>query len=435
MARHPHPALIFVAVAALIVAVTTSVSVGMNVPQDTSVLPGAGSLKQVRLECFELTSIINRAAETGRFYDKNGELLKTKGLRKDLSGVRDELSPLKEELSRARGDSAKNEVKKKMKKLLRSANCSSLMNEVGYKLFDLVNQQGITGETAANLLGREWLAPQGDPKDGKGHLRANGRISEIEGKTDDKGVGNPWKIVKEGEVQELCNKGAIVVGGWKNPNPVEDGHVVICAPEPERNEHYPRPLVRDGNEHVTAKGGFRPGSHGAIPSSAAFDYCSGRANCPTVPIWYLWKPSYDPYRAPCPESKTQQARKTKPSQKGKPTTQAKSGGSIPPYVWLGGAGGAVAAGAAALANQSGSGSGSSPGSGTPAERGTCISTRNCIVSVLGRPCSCKGTVNGPCNWTGPVAGQGDACSPGVPCRQGLSCNNGRCEGPQGRCPF
>ncbi len=68
--------------------------------------------------------------------------------------------------------------------------------------------------------------------------------------------------------------------------------------------------------------------------------------------------------------------------------------------------------------------------------GVCTSSRLCIVSIFaGNPCQCGGTVNGPCGFTGLVAGLGEACPNGVPCQRGLSCNNGRCEGPTGRCPF
>lgn len=87
------------------------------------------------------------------------------------------------------------------------------------------------------------------------------------------------------------------------------------------------------------------------------------------------------------------------------------------------AGGAAAAGAAvALKGKS--------------QSGACISTRNCIVSIFGGGCSCsQSTATGPCNWTGAVAQAGQSCGASVPCAQGLSCNNGVCEGPSGRCPF
>jgi hypothetical protein len=67
--------------------------------------------------------------------------------------------------------------------------------------------------------------------------------------------------------------------------------------------------------------------------------------------------------------------------------------------------------------------------------GTCASSRFCIVSVMGHGCDCAGSVNGGCDWTGPTAGSGEGCGSGTPCAAGLSCNNGRCEGPSGRCPF
>jgi hypothetical protein len=67
--------------------------------------------------------------------------------------------------------------------------------------------------------------------------------------------------------------------------------------------------------------------------------------------------------------------------------------------------------------------------------GSCASSRFCIVSVMSSGCECAGSVSGACDWTGAVAGSGESCGAGVPCAQDLSCNNGRCEGPKGRCPF
>jgi hypothetical protein len=67
--------------------------------------------------------------------------------------------------------------------------------------------------------------------------------------------------------------------------------------------------------------------------------------------------------------------------------------------------------------------------------GACASSRFCIVSVMSSGCSCAGSVNGSSGWTGSIAGSGASCGSGTPCECGLSCNNGRCEGPNGRCPF
>lgn len=67
--------------------------------------------------------------------------------------------------------------------------------------------------------------------------------------------------------------------------------------------------------------------------------------------------------------------------------------------------------------------------------GACASNRFCIVSVMSSGCSCAGSVSGGCDWTGPTVGEGGGCGAGAPCASGLSCNNGRCEGPGGRCPF
>jgi hypothetical protein len=67
--------------------------------------------------------------------------------------------------------------------------------------------------------------------------------------------------------------------------------------------------------------------------------------------------------------------------------------------------------------------------------GACASNRTCIVSVMGHGCDCAGSATGGCDWSGPTVGEGGGCGAGAPCASGLSCNNGRCEGPDGRCPF
>jgi hypothetical protein len=107
--------------------------------------------------------------------------------------------------------------------------------------------------------------------------------------------------------------------------------------------------------------------------------------------------------------------------------RAKSGGNGSKLM-LGVLGGAALAGAAVYA-------GSAMADLAAMSTGACISTRFCIVSVMSSGCSCSGSVNGGCDWTGPTAGSGEACGSGTPCVSGLSCNNGRCEGPSGRCPF
>jgi hypothetical protein len=106
---------------------------------------------------------------------------------------------------------------------------------------------------------------------------------------------------------------------------------------------------------------------------------------------------------------------------------AKSGGNGSKML-LGVAGGAALAAAAVYA-------GSAMADLAAMSTGVCISSRNCIVSVMSSGCSCSGSVNGGCDWTGTVASAGQGCPAGVPCESGLSCNNGRCEGPSGRCPF
>lgn len=114
-----------------------------------------------------------------------------------------------------------------------------------------------------------------------------------------------------------------------------------------------------------------------------------------------------------------------PPQAGARKARGPSGGRVLAAVLLaGGIGvGAVAAGTAL-------------GKAATAASGSCVSSRNCIVSVIAGGCECsQSTANGPCDWTGSVASEGQGCGSGVPCAQGLSCNNGRCEGPRGRCPF
>lgn len=92
-------------------------------------------------------------------------------------------------------------------------------------------------------------------------------------------------------------------------------------------------------------------------------------------------------------------------------------------------GGAALAGAAVYAGQAMS------ELATTTASGECYSSRNCIVSVMSSGCSCGGSLNAGCDWTGGVGGTNAACGGGMPCRAGLSCNNGRCEGSSGRCPF
>jgi len=74
----------------------------------------------------------------------------------------------------------------------------------------------------------------------------------------------------------------------------------------------------------------------------------------------------------------------------------------------------------------------------------CVSTRSCVVSAMGNGCDCAGTTAGTCHdYSGtsaarqPCGLEGAACGVNNKplCCQGNSCNNGRCEGPGGRCPF
>ena len=65
--------------------------------------------------------------------------------------------------------------------------------------------------------------------------------------------------------------------------------------------------------------------------------------------------------------------------------------------------------------------------------GSCTSTRNCVVNSFSGGCSCSGTTNGPCDFSGTPGGVGASCGSGSVCRSGLQCTNGRCETPPGRC--
>jgi hypothetical protein len=118
---------------------------------------------------------------------------------------------------------------------------------------------------------------------------------------------------------------------------------------------------------------------------------------------------------------------TVPAPQSPANERAKSGGNGS-KVLLGVVGGVAVAGAALYA-------GSAMADLAALSTGSCASTRFCIVSVMSSGCSCSGSVNGSNDWTGPTAGSGGSCGSGTPCACGLSCNNGRCEGPSGRCPF
>jgi hypothetical protein len=107
--------------------------------------------------------------------------------------------------------------------------------------------------------------------------------------------------------------------------------------------------------------------------------------------------------------------------------RAKSGGNGS-KVLLGVVGGAAVAGAAVYA-------GSAMADLAAMSTGTTASSRSCIVNVMSSGCMCTGSVTGGTGWTGPTASSGEGCSPSTPCLANLSCNNGRCEGPNGRCPF
>ncbi len=319
-----------------------------------------GDSRPVRLGCFELTTVMNKASDEGTFFDEDGN--RTKGLRKDLGELREhlELDEYKRELLRLRDEKQRAQRAKDNEKVaeidqelealkatrrpfLSGLNCSNFFRAVGQQLSSLLNDQ----------IGEEWTNP---------NYAANEIIEIIE-----KNARGDWVRADKTEVQERCNAGEIVVGTFKNPGDI--GHIAICAPDPSEAKRV-LPLVRDGDEHLTSR--LRPGTYGAIPADAAF------GSNPTT--WYVWKPGGFSRQL----SDLRQC------------TQRK----------------------------------------TETVAGNCISLRNCIVGILGRGCSCsQASATGPCDWTGPVVQAGGHCGAGQPCAQGLSCNNGRCEGPQGRCPF
>lgn len=91
----------------------------------------------------------------------------------------------------------------------------------------------------------------------------------------------------------------------------------------------------------------------------------------------------------------------------------------------------------------GSGGGSCLTQNNCAGSAVCISLRTCVVSAMGNGCDCAGNTAGSCHDYAGTAAAGKPCGlDGAPCTgnsplccQGNSCNNGRCEGPSGRCPF
>ena len=79
----------------------------------------------------------------------------------------------------------------------------------------------------------------------------------------------------------------------------------------------------------------------------------------------------------------------------------------------------------------------------------CVSTRICLQGALDKKCDCFGTTAGACKEFIATGGYIKTCSLGGQqcandqrtgkvyplCCRGYSCNNGKCEGPSGRCPF
>ena len=151
------------------------------------------------------------------------------------------------------------------------------------------------------------------------------------------------------------------------------------------------------------------GTRGATFKVCAVDL-SGRFDCKYVTV-------PDPQRRPVPDAQPEVAA----------SATKKSGGNSSKLL-LGVVGGVAVAGAAVYA-------GSAMADLAAMSAGTTVSNRFCVVSVMGHGCDCAGSVTGGTGWTGSVASSGEGCGAGVPCAANLSCNNGRCEGPNGRCPF
>lgn len=113
-------------------------------------------------------------------------------------------------------------------------------------------------------------------------LKANAIKAKIEtDKTD-------WAEVNEKDVQDLANKGIIVVG-------LSAGHVSVAFPKPGDSQISEKggPLLRDGNEHGPdrqADHRLYASSWGAIPSHKMFGYNSPSS----TPKFYVWKPSASP---------------------------------------------------------------------------------------------------------------------------------------------
>jgi len=210
------------------------------------------------------------------------------------------------------------------------------------------------------------------------------------------------------------------------------GVPATTAPEGQLNasdstcgdRHNPSATVRGGNPpyhfQLDAMGGFPPmgmwvdlngvlrgrpsGTRGATFKVCAVDL-SERQSCQNVTV-----PDPNPARE-------------KDAQVVASPEKKKSGGNGAKLA-VGVLGGAAVAGAAIYA-----------GSAMSSLMGTTVSNRFCIVSVMGHGCDCAGSVTGETGWTGTVANSGEGCGSGIPCAANLSCNNGRCEGPSGRCPF
>jgi hypothetical protein len=113
-------------------------------------------------------------------------------------------------------------------------------------------------------------------------LKANQIKARIEkDKTD-------WNEVNENDVQELANKGVIVVV-------VSPGHVAVAFPKPVDSKFPGKggPLLRDGNEHgpeTQADNRLHASSWGAIPAHNMFSYKTESSS----PKFYVWAPSASP---------------------------------------------------------------------------------------------------------------------------------------------
>lgn len=166
-------------------------------------------------------------------------------------------------------------------------------------------------------LGRE-LQAKGRPTAGsewRSGLVANDIADKIA-----RNESGQWKEVPEKDVQELANRGIVVVGVSWDRRPGRHGHIAIAYPVrgegvtlgTDRREKgdAARPFVRDGNEHRWREPGgglvdgrrYYPSDWGAVRATRAWQYgrrlrsgapegVSFRYGNEKSPAWYKWLPS------------------------------------------------------------------------------------------------------------------------------------------------